>query len=102
QAPLRALLQMVGLGAEQWNLPLLALVVGGVALTGQAALMVWRDIATLRREEDDVEWVLETEDRGVALVFLDPAERRKRYAAGEYSLPQDVRVEVETLLDDRV
>ena len=102
QEPLRALLQMVGLGAEHWNLPLLALVVGGVALTAQAARMVWRDIATLRREEEDVQWVLETEEKGVALVFLDPAERRKRYDAGEYSLPKDVRVEVETLLDDRV
>jgi methyl-accepting chemotaxis protein len=102
QTPARALLQMIGLGAEHWNLPLLALVLGGVALTGQAVLAVWRDIATLRREEEDVQWVLETEERGVALVFLDPAERRKRYAAGEYSLPKDVRVEVETLLDDRV
>lgn len=102
QGPLRGLLQMIGLGAEHWNLPLLALVIGGIALTGRATLMVWSDIATLRREEEDIQWVLETESNGVALVFLDPPERRKRYAAGEYSLPRDVRVEVETLLDDRV
>lgn len=102
QAPLAALMQMLGLGGAHWNLSLFVLVIGGILLTGRAALMVWSDIRTLAREEEDVEWVLETEERGVALVFLDPAERKKRFAAGEYSLPRDVRVEVETLLDDRV
>jgi len=98
----RGLLQMVGLGGEHWNLALFVLVVGGVALTAYAAVTVRADIATLAREEVDIEWVLKTESNGVALVFLDPAERQKRYARGEYSLPADVRVEVETLLDDRV
>ncbi len=98
----RGLLQMVGLGGEHWNLALFVLVVGGVALTVYAAFTVRVDIATLAREEIDIEWVLKTESNGVALVFLDPTERQKRYARGEYSLPADVRVEVETLLDDRV
>jgi len=102
QGVARGLLQMVGLGGEHWNLALFVLVVGGVALTAYAAFTVRADIATLAREEVDIEWVLKTESNGVALVFLDPAERQKRYARGEYSLPADVRVEVETLLDDRV
>jgi hypothetical protein len=102
QAPVAGLRQMLGVGGEHWNLLLFVLVIGGAALTGRAAWMVWSDIGTLAREEDDVQWVLETEDRGVALVFLDPAERKTRFAAGEYGLPKDVRVEVETLLDDRV
>lgn len=100
--PLSALLQMLGLGSGHWNLPLLALVVGGVLLTLRATHSVRSDIRTLEREEEDVEWVLETEKKGIALVFLDSPERRRRFDAEEYGLPQDVRVAVETLLDDRV
>jgi len=98
----RGVLQMLGLGGEHWNLALFVLVVGGVALTVYAAFTVRADIATLAREETDVEWVLKTEEKGVALVFLDPAERQRRHAAGDYALPADVKVEVETLVDDRV
>jgi methyl-accepting chemotaxis protein len=97
-----ALLQMFGLGGAHWNLPLFALVVGGVWLTVRAALMVRDDIGTLAREEEDIDWVLKTRENGVALVFLDPAERARRFAAGEHTLPADARIEVETLLDDRV
>jgi len=97
-----ALLQMFGLGGAHWNLPLFALVVGGVVLTVRAALMVRADIGTLAREEEDIDWVLKTRENGVALVFLDPAERDRRFAAGEHTLPADARIEVETLLDDRV
>jgi hypothetical protein len=97
-----ALLQMFGLGGAHWNLPLFALVVGGMWLTVRAALMVRDDIGTLAREEEDIDWVLKTRENGVALVFLDPAERKRRFAAGEHTLPADARIEVETLLDDRV
>jgi hypothetical protein len=94
--------EMLGLGGRHWNLPLFVLVIGGIALTVRAALMVWADIGTLAEEEEDIQWVLETEGRAVPLVFLDARERARRYAAGEYSLPAGVPVSVETLLDDRV
>lgn len=102
QGVVHGLLQMVGLGGQHWNLALFVLVNGGVALTVWAAVTVRADIAALAREETDVDWVLKTEHDGVALVFLDPAERQKRFARGEHSLPADARVEVETLVDDRV
>jgi methyl-accepting chemotaxis protein len=102
RAFLAAFAQMLGFGGAHWNLALFVLVVGGVVLTFRAGQMVWADIATLAREEEDVQWVLETEGVAVPLVFLDAAERRKLMAAGQHSLPADVPVSVETLLDDRV
>lgn len=97
-----ALLELMGISADGVNWIILSLIVAGVLLTGLAAGTVWRDIALLRREEDDVDWVLRREREGLMLVFAPAAEREARFSRGERSTRPGESMHVETLVDDRV
>jgi hypothetical protein len=55
----------------------------------------------MRREEIDIEWVIETKRDGLMFVFADPAKRRALFDNEDRSPPQ-TDVAVETLMDDRV
>lgn len=96
-----ALLELFGI-AQGVNWIILLLIVAGVALTVGAAWTVWKDILLLRREEDDVDWVLRREREGLMLVFAPGAEREARFGRGERSMRAGEPMHVETLVDDRV
>jgi methyl-accepting chemotaxis protein len=97
----RALLELFGIG-EEVNLIILLLIVAGIGLTLWAGVTVVRDIRLLKREEEDVEWVLKREREGLMLVFAPVEERDARFARGERSTRPGEPMHVETLVDDRV
>jgi hypothetical protein len=97
----RALLELFGI-SDHVNGIILVLIVSGIALTVYAAWTVWRDAALLRREEDDVDWVLDRRREGLMLVFAPAGEREARFARGERTIRPGESAHVETLVDDRV
>jgi methyl-accepting chemotaxis protein len=97
----RALLELLGL-ADGVNWIIFSLIVAGLLLTFYAAWTVWRDAALLRREEDDVDWVLRRRREGLMLVFAPADEREARFNRGERTIRPGEAAHVETLVDDRV
>jgi hypothetical protein len=97
----RALLELFGI-SDHVNWIILVLIVSGILLTAGAAWTVWRDAALLRREEDDVDWVLRRQREGLMLVFAPAGEREARFARGERTIRPGEPAHVETLVDDRV
>lgn len=96
-----SLAQLVGLG-EQTNAIITSLMFGGFALTLYAVLTVLQDIARLKAEEDDIDWLLRHERAGVMLVLAPEHEREARLRRGELTVRPEEAVRVETLIDDRV
>jgi hypothetical protein len=93
--------EFFGLG-KHFNLALLVLVSGGVALTVAAMISAAADVRLIRAEEDDVTWVLRHKREGIGLVFA-PADRREALLRnGMVSVPLGGGGSVETLMDDRV
>jgi hypothetical protein len=97
----QALLELLGI-ADGVNWIIFSLIVSGILLTFYAAWTVWRDTALLRREEDDVDWVLVRRREGLMLVFAPAGERESRFAGGEQTIRPGESAHVETLVDDRV
>jgi hypothetical protein len=97
---MQALGSLLGFGTHV-NVALFFLVLAGVILTVAATRKVLSDIAEMRREEIDIEWVIETEKDGLLFVFADPAKRRALFDKPDRS-PPETDVSVETLMDDRV
>ncbi len=97
----RALLELFGI-SDHVNGIILVLIVSGIVLTVYAAWTVWRDADLLRREEDDVDWVLGRRREGLMLVFAPAGERESRFARGERTIRPGEAAHVETLVDDRV
>ena len=97
----KALLELFGI-SDGVNLIILLLIVAGIGLTIWAALRVSRDISLLKREEDDVDWVLERKREGLMLVFAPADEREARFARGDRTIRPGESAHVETLVDDRV
>ena len=96
-----ALLELLGI-SDGVNWIIFSLIVTGVLLTVGAGWTVWRDVALLRREEDDVDWVLDRQREGLMLVFAPAADREARFARGERTIRPGESAHVETLVDDRV
>jgi hypothetical protein len=89
------------------NITVFLLVIGGVLLTGRAAFSLWADIRSMKREEDDLEWIRLTGSVGLRFVFLDEKEREKYYRRfeqnpDEWDYASHENTRVETLADDRV
>lgn len=98
----QALLELFGISPDGVNWIILLLILAGIALTIGAAWTVWRDVALLTREEDDVDWVLHRQRDGLMLVFAPAHEREARFARGERTIRPGESAHVETLVDDRV
>lgn len=98
----RALLELFGVSDGGVNLVILLLIVAGILLTVGAAWTVWHDARLLKREEDDVDWVLARKREGLMLVFAPADEREARFARGERTIRPGESAHVETLVDDRV
>jgi methyl-accepting chemotaxis protein len=96
-----SVIDLVGLG-DPMNPAIAALVFGGVALTMIATLSVVRDIAAIRSEEDDVEWLLRHGREGAPLTLAPEKDRERLFHEGHRSMPRGDHVRVETLADDRV
>lgn len=96
-----ALPQLFGLG-RPLNPAVAVLVLGGIALFAAAARSAAKDIASIRDEEDDVEWVLTHRREGLPLVFVERSRREELFRGGVRSLQTDAATRVETLVDDRV
>jgi len=96
-----ALLELMGI-SDGVNWIIFSLIVAGVLLTVGAGWTVWRDVRLLRREEDDVDWVLDRQREGLMLVFAPAHEREARFAAGDRTIRPGESAHVETLVDDRV
>lgn len=97
----QAILELLGI-SDGVNWIIFSLIVSGILLTVYAAWTVWRDTALLRREEDDVDWVLVRRREGLMLVFAPAGERESRFARGEQTIRPGESAHVETLVDDRV
>lgn len=97
----RALLELFGISGGV-NLVILLLIVAGILLTVGAAWTVWNDVRLLKREEDDVDWVLARKREGLMLVFARAGDREARFARGERTIRPGESAHVETLVDDRV
>lgn len=91
---------LFGLGSPP-NYFITVLVGGGILLAAATMYLVRRDIHEMSLEEDDVDWVLRTKGDGLALVFLEPADRESRFERGDFTIP-DHDAKVTTLVDDRV
>jgi hypothetical protein len=96
-----ALRELVGAG-DHPNYVIMVLIATGLGLTFYAGWTVWSDTRAIAREEDDVDWVLKYERRGIMLVFAEPDERETRMRRGEVTLRPGEVPRVETLVDDRV
>lgn len=97
----RALLELLGI-SDGVNWIIFSLIIAGILLTVGAGWTVWRDVELLRREEDDVDWVLDRQREGLMLVFAPAGDREGRFARGERSIRPGESAHVETLVDDRV
>lgn len=94
--------QLVGLGMEGRNYPLMVLIFGGIAVFGLALYLSVRDVREITREEDDVEWVARHGREGIGLVFADVGEREAMFRRGLREAPASAGARVDTLMDDRV
>ena len=95
------ILDLIGLGGNR-NWALFVLIVGGFMLTVTAMKHGLDDIRVMRREELDIQWLIDKGTEGVGLVFADPSERVKLFKAGERFQPPDQFHRVETIVDHRV
>jgi hypothetical protein len=93
------LTSLVGLG-QQKNYTVTALVVLGIAVTIAAFLRLFEDVAEMRVEEEDIEWVSRTKRVGLPYVFADSGIREGLFQRRQ--LPTTTAGLVETLIDDRV
>jgi hypothetical protein len=96
--------EIIGMGSRR-NYTVAALVIGGILLVAVTFAGVFWEIyesrVGLRDEEADVEWVRTHGRRGLGLVFAEPRDRERLFAAGERMIPHEDQT-IETLVDDRV
>jgi hypothetical protein len=94
--------QLVGMGDQDRNYPLLLLISLGFIVFIVCCVNVWLDIRNLRKEEEDVEWVHRHEREGLGLVFADADKREALFRKGVREASQRSGFRVDTLMDDRV
>lgn len=100
--PVASFFALFGLGHPR-NYSVLVLVGGGIALTLVAIRSVFRDLELIRKEEDDVQWVLDKgPEGGAALVLASETDREALFNARMFSIPTGDMARVETMIDDRV
>jgi hypothetical protein len=96
----QTLRQLVGLGPDP-NYPIFILILLGVLIFAWGWSAILRDVADLRREEVDVEWLNEFPD-APGLVLAPPAKRQSLYLNDDREYAAEAGNDVETLIDDRV
>ena len=96
----QAAANLVGLG-EFANPTILVLIIAGILLFFVTLWTIGKDKQTMRREEDDIDWVHSKQRAGLQLVFADPRHREQLFRRGALEVAEE-SIRIETLIDDRV